>query len=114
MDAVHSTLIYVNVRLSTLYICYHGISSRVSTSINFPELLSRVVKSMGSMVSSALPPLEVSDKSIPALVASYLFLKKELFAMRGLRSFSNVKYLSRQRLQMHCVRRVAEQDVKIL
>jgi hypothetical protein len=77
MDAVHSTLIHVNLRLSTLYTCYHGISSCVSTSINFPEVLSRVAKSMRSMILSALSPLEVSGKSIPAPVAAAIPISVE-------------------------------------
>ena len=77
MDAVRSTLIYVNLRLSTLYTYYHGISSRVSTSINFPEVLSRVAKSMRSMILSALSPFEVSGKSIPAPVAAAIPISVE-------------------------------------
>jgi hypothetical protein len=77
MDAVHSTGIYIHLRLSTLYTCYHGISSRLSTSMNFPEVLSRVAESMISMILSALSPLEVSVKSMPAPVAAAIPISVE-------------------------------------
>jgi hypothetical protein len=49
---------------------HHGISSRVSTSRNFPEVLSRVAELITSMILLALSALEVSGKSMPAPVAA--------------------------------------------
>jgi hypothetical protein len=49
---------------------YQGISSRVSTSMNFPERVSRVAELMRSMIFLALSSPLVTGRSMPAPVAA--------------------------------------------